>query len=142
MKRILFSLVVCALLVAGCSTPKPPEVVSKVPGAKWDFKILKTTVSEDQTEATVAFAPRYGIFGFQLEPASPKLKKITLGFSKERYCEGLTFRAEEGAVEIDLLRVKGVNVSSAPEGLMIEVVPPALDMVRRGGRVMFVNEYR
>lgn len=148
MKRFLLSLIACALLpvlaalVTGCATPKPPEVAAKVPGAMWDFKILKMGISTNQTEATVSFVPRFGIFAFELKPLPPTIQKLVLGIYRERDCEGLTFRASEDATQIDLLRVKGVNVLSVPDGLAIEVIPPALDLIRRGGQVMFVNQYR
>jgi len=42
----------------------------------------------------------------------------------------------------DLRHVEGVQVRQQGTDLVIEIVPPAVDLLRQGGRVEFVNQYR
>ena len=149
MKRALLSLMTVLCLVAalaalavGCFTTEPPKIATKLPDEQWEFQIVKVKVSEPQTNATVAFSAPLGIFAFQLEPLPPTLTRLSFGLLKEKHCEGLGFRAAGQTNNVDLLHTKGVSVIPEFDGLVIHVLPPALDLLKKGGRVMFVNQFR
>jgi hypothetical protein len=118
-----------------------PEIVSKIPGDRREFKIAKTEFSNDQREARVTFASTTGIFAFDLELGAHKLSRLTLVIQDQSFCEGLTFRGKDGG-ETDLRTAKGVKVATVGRNIVIELSAAALETLRPGGRVQFVNQYR
>jgi hypothetical protein len=138
MKSMLPSLAV--VLLIACSTARGP-LVSKVPGDRREFEVVRVDYSPHQAAATITFSSSSGIFAFDLEPGGRKLKRLTILVSNERYCEGLTFQDRHERT-VDLLRLQGVQVRHEAADLVIEIVSPALHLLKEGGRVQYVNQFR
>jgi len=133
------------LLAVSCfaSSPRalPDGVVSKIPGDARPLSISKTELSEDKTQATVSFVSSLGIFSFAYEPGELPLRKVTFVVEDQKYCEGLTFSPKSGK-EIDLRTAEGVVVTATNGTVRIEVRGPALETMKGGGRIQYVNQYR
>ena len=118
-----------------------PEIVSKIPGSRREFKIVAREISSDGKEARFTLLEPRGIIAFRLDLADAKLAKLTFVIEKQKRCEGLTFQPD-GRKEIDLKGAEGVKISQADEDLIIEFGPAALEKLKPAGRFQFVNEYR
>jgi hypothetical protein len=132
-----------AFACLGASQPKPlPEgVVAKVPGDQRPVTIVKTELSDDKSDATVWFTSSLGIFAFTFEPGDLPLKTVRFIIQEQKYCEGLTFSPKTGG-ELDLRHFNGVQVTSTNGNLNILVRAPAIDQLKPGGRIQYVNQYR
>lgn len=117
------------------------EIVSKISGDKREFKIIKTEFSQNQSECTVTFASSVGIFAFNLDQSARNLSKLTLVIQDQLFCEGLTFRGKDHR-ETDLRTSKGVKITKAGRNIVIELSSEALNALKPGGQVQFVNQYR
>jgi hypothetical protein len=137
---------VASLLVLACmgaSTPEslPEGVVSKVVGDQRPVTITKTELSSDRTAATVWFTSSLGIFAFTFQPGDLPLKTVTFVIEQQKYCEGLTFSPKSGKA-LDLRETDGVQVAVTNGNVRIEVRSPAIDQLKQGGRIQYVNQYR
>jgi hypothetical protein len=137
-KRLVFTFSV--ILLIACSTSHGP-LVSKIPGDRREFEIVRVDYSPRQAAATITFSSALGIFAFDLDPAGRKLKMLTVIVNKQSYCEGLTVQDRNGRT-VDLLRAQGVQVRQEGTDLVIEITPPAVDLLEDGGRVQYVNQFR
>jgi hypothetical protein len=134
------------LLVSACvgaSTPGalPDGVVSRVSGDQRPVTIVKTELSDDKTAATAWFTSSLGIFAFVFEPGDLPLKTVTFVIEKQSYCEGLSFSPKSGKA-LDLRRADGVQVAATNGNVRIEVRAPTVDLLKQGGRIQYVNQYR
>lgn len=120
------------------------ELVSKVPGDRRAVEIIRTEFSKDRSEATVTFASATGIFAFNLELGAARLSKLTLIVQEQSFCEGLTFRGKkrEKGGETDLRTAEGVKIKKVGGNIVIELTTVAIEALRPGGQVQFVNQYR
>jgi hypothetical protein len=59
----------------------------------------------------------------------------------QQYCEGLSFQDKAGHWT-DLRHVEGVLVRQQGADLVIEITPPAVNLLKDGGRVQYINQYR
>ena len=134
-------LLLTLFLAASAGGAGSPEIVSRIPGDRREFKIIKTESSNGQRECTVTFASSFGIFAFNLDLGTRKLSKLTLVIQEQSFCEGLTFRGKEGG-EMDLRTTKGVTIAKVGRNIVIELSRVALDALGPGGQVQFVNQYR
>jgi hypothetical protein len=132
---------VAASCFAGSPQALPDGVVSKISGDARPLSISKTELSEDKTEATVSFVSSLGIFAFAYHPGDLPLKKLTFIIENEQYCEGLSFHPKTGK-EIELRHLNGVQVAVTNGAVRIEVRSPALETIKSGGRIQYVNQYR
>lgn len=128
------------LLLAACSTTYRP-LVSKIPGDWREFEIVQADYSPRQAAATITFNSSFGIFAFDLNPDGRKLKRLNLIVKPQRYCEGLSFQDRSGHTT-DLLHVEGVQIRPQGSDVVIEIAPPAVDLLREGGRFQYINQYR
>lgn len=138
-KWILLALAVIALI--GCASPDNRPLVTKVPGDRREFEIVQADHSPHQAAAIITFTSSFGIFAFDLNLAGRKLNRLTLIVRNQRYCEGLSFQDRAGHWT-DLRQVEGVQVQRKDSNMVVEIAPPALDLMKEGGRVQFVNQYR
>lgn len=138
MKRLvpIFSVI---LLIA-CSTAHGP-LVSKVPGDRREVEIVQADYSPRRAAATITIAGAFGIFAFELNPAGRKLKRLTLIVNDQQYCEELSFQDRHGHTT-DLRRAEGVQARRQGSAIVIEIMPPAVDLLKEGGRVQYVNQFR
>ena len=133
-----------ALWLAACAAapaPPEPEIISKIPGDRREWQIVWRTISSDKKSAVFTLSSPTGIFAFRLDLTGVKLSRLTLIVQQQKYCEGLTFQPE-GGQGIELPHAKGVAISPAGEDLKIEFGPSALELMRAGGRIQFINQYR
>ncbi len=140
----IFSVLLLALFLTACATPPvppAPALISKIPGYQRDFQIVSQTISSNGKEAVCTLLEPTGIFAFRLDLSGVKLSKLTLIVQRQKYCEGLTFQPDGGRV-VELPHTKSVNISVVDGDLKIEFGPPALEILRVGGRVQFINQYR
>ena len=128
------------ILLMACSTTHGP-LVSRIPGDRREFEVAQVDYSPRQAAATITFNSSFGIFAFDLNPGGRKLKRLTLIVNNQLYCEGLSFQDKVGHWT-DLLHVEGVQVHEKGADLIIEIVSPAVDLVKDGGRVQYINQYR
>jgi hypothetical protein len=128
-----------ALLIACCMTHEP--LVSKIPGDRREFEIVEVDYSRHQAAARITFSSSFGIFAFDLNPEGRALKSLTITIRNQRFCEGLTFQDRTGHMT-ELLRTQGVQVRQQATDLAIDIVPPAVNLLKGGGRVQYVNQYR
>jgi hypothetical protein len=128
------------ILLIGCAAARGP-LVSKIPGDRREFEIVQIDYSPRQAAAKVTFSSALGIFAFEMKPDGRKLDRLTLIIKKQHYCEGLSFQDRSGHTT-DLLRVDGVQVRPEGSDLVIEIAPPAVDLLREAGRFQYVNQYR
>jgi hypothetical protein len=145
-RKRLAGLTVAATLIAmacfaGSPRALPDGVVSKIPGDGRPLSISKMELSEDKTQATVSFVSSLGIFAFAYQPGDLPLKTMTFVVENQNYCEGLTFHPKSGK-EIDLRNAEGVRVAATNGTVRIEVRAPALETMKPGGRIQYVNQYR
>jgi hypothetical protein len=135
-----FLLTFSLFLLIGCATAHGP-LVSKIPGDRRQFEILQVDHSPGRAAARVTFSSSLGIFAFEITPNGRKLDRLTLIIKNQHYCEGLSFQDRSGHTT-DLLRVDGVQVRPQGSDLVIEIAPPAVDLLREAGRFQYVNQYR
>ena len=139
MKRVLAALSV--ILLIGCSNLGQRPLITKVPGDRREFEIVKVDYSARQGAAAITFSSSFGIFAFDLDLGGRKVNKLTFIVHNQRYCEGLNFQ-DRNRRATDLRRAKGVQVRRQGSDMVIEITPPALDLLKEGGRVQYVNQYR
>ena len=133
-----------ALFLTACSTapaPPAPQIISKIPDYQRDFQIVSQTIAANGKEAVCTLLEPTGIFAFRLDLSGVKLTKLTFVIQRQKYCEGLTFQPDGGRI-VELPHTKGVNISVVGGDLKIEFGLPALEILRVGGRVQFINQYR
>ena len=132
-----------ALAWLGATQPHtlPDGVVSKIPGDQRPVTIVKTELSDDKTGASVWFTSSLGIFAFTFEPGDLPLKTMKFIIQEQTYCEGLSFSPKTGK-EVDLRHSDGVQVTSTNGNVNIEVRAPAIDLLIKGGRIQYINQYR
>jgi hypothetical protein len=94
-----------------------------------------------QAAAKITFSSSLGIFAFDLNPDGRVLNRLTLIVRDQRYCEELSFQDRAGRTT-DLLRLQGVRVRQEGTDLVIEITTPAVAVLKDGGRVQYVNQYR
>ncbi len=128
------------ILLTACSTAHGP-LVSKVPGDRREFEIVQVDYSPRHAAATATFSSSFGIFAFNLNTDGRKLNRLTLIVIHQQYCEGLSFQ-DRRRHTTDLRRAEGVQVRQRGSDIVIEIVPPAIDLLKEGGRVHYVNQYR
>lgn len=139
MKHVwLLSLI--ALLLACSRIPKVPAI-TRIPGDRREFNLLKRDYSALDSTLTVTVASSFGIFAFDLNLNGSELRKLTLIVQKQAYCEGLTFQ-DRAKKTMDLLHAEGVAVSKRGDDLIIEFGPPVVAVFRQGGRLQYVNQFR
>jgi hypothetical protein len=140
---LLFAGGLFALACLGATQLKtlPEGVVSKVPGDQRPVTIVRTELSDDKTSASVWFTSSLGIFAFTFEPGDLPLKTVTFIVQDQKYCEGLSFSPKTGN-QVDLRHSDGVQVISTNGNLNIQVRAPAIDLLKKGGRVQYINQYR
>jgi hypothetical protein len=97
--------------------------------------------SARQAAAVIRFSSSSGIFAFDLDPGGRKLLRLTLIVDNQQFCEELTFQ-DRTEHTTDLLRLQGVQIRNPTSDLVIEIAPPAVDLLKEGGRVQYVNQYR
>lgn len=136
--RIFLLAILVAESVGGAELP---DIVSRIPDDRREIKIIKTEFSKDQSEATVTFTSASGIFAFNLELGALKIARLTLVIQEQSFCEGLTFRGKKGG-ETDLRTTAGVKIAKVARDIVIELSGVALEALRPGGQVQFVNQYR
>lgn len=130
------------LPVAGRVDDAPAKITATaVPGDQRPFQVKGVETSSDGAAATVKLQSERGIFAFHLELTDQKLTSLTLVVEKERYCEGLSFSAKDGKA-VDLREASGVSIHPRGPDLAIEIRGKALDTVKGGGRIQFINQYR
>lgn len=144
--QLASSVVVAGLLALVCiGTAQlqilPAGVVAKVPGDQRPVAIVKTELSDDKTSARVWFTSSLGIFAFTFDPGDLPLKTVTFVIQDQKYCEGFAFYPKAGR-ELDLRHSDGVQVTSTNGNVNIEVRAPAIDLLKKGGRIQYVNQYR
>ena len=127
-------------LLIACATAHRP-LVTKVPRDRREFEIVYVDYSPRQAAARITFFSSFGIFAFDLNPDGRKLKRLTIVVNDQRYCEGLSFQDRTGHTT-DLLRLQGVQVFHQGTDLVVEIGPPAVDLLQDGGRVQYFNQYR
>lgn len=133
-----------ALWLASCATPPAPpepEIISKIPGYRREVHIVSRIFSPDRKSAVITLHEPSGIFAFRLDLSGANLSRLTLIVQKQKYCEGLTFQPDAGRV-IELPYAPGVKIFPAGEDMKIEFTRPALDLMKAGGRVHYINQYR
>lgn len=148
LKRILIPAVAFSaamqISVPGAIAADPSDTapfVSKIAADRREFEIVRTEFSPNRSAATVTLASATGIFAFNLDLAAAKLSKLTFVVQKQKFCEGLTFHGKD-ARETDLRSTKGVTVSQVADDIVIEFTAIALDALKPGGRVQYINQYR
>jgi hypothetical protein len=132
--------ILALVLLIACSTAQG-HLVSKISDDRREFEIIKVEYSPRQATARISFSSSFGIFVFDLNPDGRKLKRLTFIVNNQRHCEGLSFQDRTGHTA-DLLRLQGVQVFRQGTDLVIEVTPPAVNLLQDGGRVQYVNQYR
>lgn len=135
---------VLALWLAACTTaPPPPEpaIISKFPGYRREVQVVSQVFSPDRKSAVITLLEPSGIFACRIDLSGVKLSRLTLIVQKQKYCEGLTFQPEGGRA-VELPHAPGVKISPAGEDMKIEFTPPALELMRTGGRLQYINQYR
>jgi hypothetical protein len=137
--KTILSVLLLTLLIA-CSAAHGP-LVSKIPCDHREFEIIRVDYSPRQAAATITFSSSLGIFAFDLDPGGHKLNRLTLIVNDQRYCEGLDFQ-DRSRQTTNLRRAEGVRVQQQGSNLVIEIAPPALDLLKGGGRLQYVNQYR
>jgi hypothetical protein len=137
---LALSVILTVILMAACSTAHGP-LVSKIPGDRRQFEIVQVDYSPRQAVATLTFNSTFGIFAFDLNPDGRQLNRFTLIVRNQRYCEGLSFQDRAGR-GTDLRHVEGVQVRQEGADLVIEIAPPAVNLLKDGGRVQYINQYR
>lgn len=132
------------LWLASCATaplPPEPDIISKIPGYRREVQVVSQTFSPDRKSAVITLLEPSGIFACRIDLSGVKLSRLTLIVQKQKYCEGLTFQPEGGKV-VELPFAPGVKISPAGEDMKIEITAPALDLMRTGGRLQYINQYR
>ena len=129
------------ILLVGCSTVGNRPLVTKIPGDRREFEIVRVDYSPRQAAATAIFSSSFGIFAFELNPDGRKLTQLTLIVKNQRYGEGFSFQDRSGH-SADLLHVEGVQVSRLDGNIVIQITTPAMELLKEGGAGQFVNQYR
>jgi hypothetical protein len=128
------------VLLIASSTPHRP-LVSKIPGDQRELEIVQVDYSPGKAAATVTFSSSFGIFACNLNPDGRKLHRLMLIVKNQRYCEELSFQDKAGHWT-DLRHAEDVQVRQQGADLVIEIAPPAVNLLTDGGRVQFINQYR
>ena len=118
------------------------DVVSRIGGDSRPFTIVSTVISADGKELTVRLRSERGIFGFQFHPPGAGVRIVRFLMEKEQRCEGFSFSPLAGKTSVDFVGMKGFKAQPRGADLSIEVTGAALDILKTGGRIQFVNAYR
>ena len=132
-----------AALTAGSAAPRQAPDIIRSPRAigRTSFRVVSQSASADGKSATYVFEAPGGIFSFDLDLAGTQIESLTFVVKDEAYCEGLGLRPSEKEW-IDLRRQEGVTISAAGKDVVIRFGPPAVAVLRKGGRLWFINQYR
>jgi hypothetical protein len=126
---------------AACGEPAEQAMVGRIEGDSRPFAVVSAVRSADRSELTVTFRSERGIFAFQFHPPAPDVRVVRFVMEKQKRCEGLTFSSPSGK-SVELIGMKGVNVRREGEHLSIQITGAALEIVKSGGRIQYVNEHR
>jgi len=125
---------------ARCQTAEQ-DVVSRIEGDSRPFTMVSTVMSADRTELTVTLRSERGIFGFQFRPIGAGFRVVRFVMEKEQRCEGFSFSPLAGK-PVEFVGMKGFKAQPRGGDLSIEMTGAALDILKTGGRIQFVNAYR
>ncbi len=125
---------------ARCETAER-DVVSRIEGDSRPFTMVSTVISADGSELTVTLRSERGIFGFQFRPPGEGFRVVRFVMEKEQRCEGFSFSPLAGK-SVEFVGMKGFKAHPQGGDLSIEVTGAALDILKTGGRIQFVNAYR
>lgn len=124
---------------ARCQTPE--AVVGRIEGDSRPFTVVSAVMSKDKMELTVTLRSELGIFGFQFRPVGDGIKVVRFLIEKEQRCEGFLFASLAGK-HVEFVGMKGFDAQPRGDDLSIKVTGAALDLLKVGGRIQFVNAYR
>lgn len=116
-------------------------VVSRIEGDARPFTVVSTVTSAEGKELTVTLRSERGIFGFQVRPLGAGIRVVRFVMEKEQRCEGFSFAPVAGKA-VEFVGMKGFKAEARAGDLVIEMTGEALEILRTGGRVQFVNVYR
>jgi hypothetical protein len=119
-----------------------PEVVSRIGGDSRPFTIVSTVISADGKVLTVRLRSERGIFGFKLCPPDVGVRVVRFVMENEQRCEGFSFSPLAGKPAVEFVGMKGFKAQPRGADLSIEITAAALDILKTGGRIEFVNAFR
>ncbi|MES2660470.1 MAG: hypothetical protein V4689_17730 [Verrucomicrobiota bacterium] len=138
---LLIAMGAVAIAPAARCQIREQEVVGRIKGDSRPFTVVSTVMSADRKELTVTLRSERGIFGFQFGPLGAGIRVVRFVMEKEQRCEGFSFSPLTGR-PVEFVGMKGFKAHPRGGDLSIEMTGAALDILKTGGRIQFVNAYR
>jgi hypothetical protein len=83
-----------------------------------------------------------GIFRCRISLTNTPVTNLVVTVAGEKYCEGLSFRTD-GGQGLELKNMAGVQVTTdEKEGVVLQFSSEALNKMKPGGVMQFINQYR
>lgn len=119
-----------------------PDIIQSNHEKVAKFSVVSRQFSTDRKQAVYVLKSDLGIFRCRLALTNTILTNLTIIVAGEKHCEGLDF-GKNGAGTKDLRTAPGVKLSAQhPQGVRIEFNQEALNDLKPGGILQFVNQYR
>lgn len=131
-----------ALRAAETPAVEAPEVIESNAEKVAKFQIVSREFSADLKQARYVLKSDLGIFRCRLNLTNTAITNLTLVVKDEKYCEGLDFQPNRGQWK-EFKTAPGVSVTTgAKEGVVLQFRAEALEKMKPGGVLQFINQYR
>jgi len=130
------------LLAAAETADKLPDLIQSNNEKIAKFKIVSREFSADQQQARYVLKSERGIFRCRLNLTNTVITNLVMVVQGEKFCEGLDFQPNRGQWK-EFKQAPGVTIKTdAPEGVVLQFQASALEKMKPGGVLQFINQYR